>query len=57
MAIDREVHQVVLQLIRRLLDRYPRTPAEEEYLNMLQSIAEEYERDFPLHLPDTGERE
>jgi hypothetical protein len=57
MAIDREVHAVVLDLIRRLLDRHPRTPAEEEYLNMLQSIADEYERDFPDYTPDPGERE
>ena len=57
MAIDREVHAAVLELIRRLLDRHPRTPAEEEYLNMLQSIADEYERDFPAYLPDPGERE
>lgn len=57
MAIDREVHDAVLALIRRLLDRHPRTPAEDEYLNMLQSIAEEYERDFPAYLPDPGERE
>jgi hypothetical protein len=57
MSIDREVHGVVLSLIRRLLDRHPRTPGEEEYLNMLQSIADEYERDFPDYLPDPGERE
>ena len=57
MAIDREIHQAVQQLIRRLLDQYPRTPAEDEYLNMLQSIADEYERDFPEYLPDPGERE
>lgn len=57
MSIDREVHAEVLGLIRRLLDRHPRTPAEEEYLNMLQSIADEYERDFPDYLPDPGERE
>jgi hypothetical protein len=57
MSIDREVHAVVQDLIARLLSRYPRTPGEEEYLNMLQSIAEEYERDFPEYLPDPGERE
>ena len=57
MAIDREVHQAVQDLIRRLLDRHPRTPAEEEYLAMLQSIAADYERDFPAYLPDPGERE
>ncbi|HZQ36839.1 MAG TPA: hypothetical protein VFD32_12985 [Dehalococcoidia bacterium] len=57
MSIDREVHAVVLDLIRRLLDRYPRTPAEEEYLNMLQSIAGEYERDFPAYGPEAEERE
>ena len=57
MAIDRDVHAVVLDLIRRLLDRYPRTPAEEEYLNMLQSIADEYERDFPEYGPTSEERE
>ena len=57
MAIDREVHEAVLELIRRLLDRHPRTPAEDEYLNMLQSIAEEYERDFPDYQPDPGDRE
>ena len=37
--------------------RFPRTPAEEEYLNMLQSVADEYERDFPAYRPDPGERE
>ena len=57
MSIDREINDEVLALIRRLLDRHPRTPAEEEYLNMLQSIADEYERDFPPYLPDPGERE
>lgn len=57
MSIDREIHQAVLELIRRLIDRHPRTPAEDEYLNMLQSIAGEYERDFPEYLPDPGERE
>jgi hypothetical protein len=57
MSIDREVHAEVLVLIRRLLDRHPRTPAEDEYLNMLQSIAEDYERDFPEYLPDPGDRE
>jgi hypothetical protein len=57
MSIDREIHDEVLALIRRLLDQHPRTPAEEEYLNMLQSIADEYERDFPPYLPDPGERE
>jgi len=57
MSIDREVHQEVLGLIRRLLDRHPRTPAEEEYLNMLQSIANEYERDFPEYRPQPDERE
>ena len=56
MSIDREVHEEVLGLIRRLIDRFPRTPAEEEYLNMLQSIADEYERDFPEYRPDPGER-
>ncbi|HLZ68494.1 MAG TPA: hypothetical protein VKV26_01150 [Dehalococcoidia bacterium] len=57
MSIDREVHAVVLDLIRRLLDRHPRTPAEEEYLNMLQSIAADYERDFPAYGPQDEERE
>lgn len=57
MSIDREIHAEVLALIRRLLDRYPRTPAEDAYLTMLQSIADEYERDFPLYTPDPGERE
>jgi hypothetical protein len=57
MAIDREVHQTVQDLIRRLLDRHPRTPAEEEYLAMLPSIAADYERDFPAYLPDPGDRE
>lgn len=57
MSIDREVHAEVLQLIRRLIDRHPRTPAEDEYLAMLQSIAADYERDFPDYLPDPGERE
>jgi hypothetical protein len=57
MSIDREVHAAVLDLIARLLDRYPRTPAEEEYLNLLQSIADDYERDFPDMLPDPGDRE
>ena len=51
MSIDREVHAVVLDLIRRLLDRHPRTLAEEEYLNMLQSVADDYERDFPEYAP------
>jgi hypothetical protein len=56
-SIDREIHEEVLHLIRRLLDRFPRTPAEDEYLHMLQSIASEYERDFPEYGPDPGERE
>jgi hypothetical protein len=57
MSIDREIHAEVLQLIRRLLDRFPRTPAEDEYLSMLQSVADDYERDFPAYAPDSGERE
>lgn len=55
-SIDRDVHAAVQDLIGRLLDRYPRTPAEELYLNLLQSVAEEYEREYPPLTPE-GETE
>ena len=51
-SIDRDVHATVQDLIGRLLARHPRTPAEDSYLNMLQSIAEEYEHDFPMTVPE-----
>ncbi len=54
-SIDRDVHASVEDLIGRLLARHPRTPAEDAYLTMLQSIAEEYERDFPVTTPEEGE--
>lgn len=54
-SIDRDVHATVEDLIGRLLNRYPRTPAEDAYLSMLQSIAEDYERDFPTAAPEEGE--
>ncbi len=55
-SIDRDVHATVHDLIGRLLDRHPRTPAEDLYLNLLQSVAEEYEREFPPLAPeDEGE--
>ena len=54
-SIDRDVHATVQDLIGRLLDRYPRTPAEDAYLAMLQSIADDYEREFPLAVPDEGD--
>jgi|GEM_PF-1276751 quinol monooxygenase YgiN len=55
-SIDRDVHATVQDLIGRLLDRHPRTPAEDLYLNLLQSVAEEYEREFPPLVPeDEGE--
>lgn len=55
-SIDRDVHASVQDLIGRLLDRHPRTPAEELYLNLLQSVAEEYEREYPPLMPE-GEAE
>lgn len=51
-SIDRDVHATVQDLIGRLLARHPRTPAEDAYLNMLQSVAADYERDFPLTVPE-----
>ncbi|MER3420842.1 MAG: hypothetical protein C4290_10110, partial [Chloroflexota bacterium] len=55
-SIDRDVHATVQDLIGRLLDRHPRTPAEDLYLNLLQSVAEEYERAYPPLIPeDEGE--
>ncbi len=55
-SIDRDVHASVQDLIGRLLDRHPRTPAEDLYLNLLQSVAEEYEREYPPPTPE-GEAE
>lgn len=54
-AIDRDVHAAVQDLIGRLLERHPRTPGEDAYLAMLQSIAEDYEREFPAMAPEEGE--
>jgi hypothetical protein len=54
-SIDRDVHATVQDLIGRLLERHPRTLGEDAYLNMLQSVAEEYERDFPATTPEEGE--
>lgn len=55
-SIDRDVYASVQDLIGRLLDRHPRTPAEDLYLNLLQSVAEEYEREYPPPTPE-GEAE
>ncbi len=54
-SIDRDVHATVEDLVARLLARHPRTPAEDAYLDMLRSIAAEYERDFPTMAPEEGE--
>jgi quinol monooxygenase YgiN len=51
-SIDRDVHAAVQDLIGRLLERHPRTPAEELYLNLLQSIAADYEAEYPLVAPE-----
>ena len=51
-SIDRDVHAAVQDLIGRLIDRYPRTPAEDAYLNMLQSVADDYEQEWPLVMPE-----
>lgn len=51
-SIDRDVHAAVQDLIGRLIDRHPRTPAEDAYLSMLQSVADDYERDFPAVMPE-----
>jgi hypothetical protein len=54
-SIDRDVHISVQELIARLLARHPRTGAEELYLNMLQSIAADYEREYPTTMPEEGD--
>jgi hypothetical protein len=54
-SIDRDVHATVLDLIGRLIARHPRTPAEELYLNMLRSIADDYEREHPATMPEEGD--
>ena len=54
-SIDCDVHATVEDLIGRLLARHPRTPAEDAYLAMLQSIAADYEREFPAMAPEEGE--
>ena len=54
-SIDRDVHATVADLIDRLLDRHPRTPAEDAYLDMLQSVAADYEREFPAMAPEEGD--
>ena len=54
-SIDRDVHAAVQDLIGRLIDRYPRTPAEDAYLNMLQSVADDYEQEWPLVMPEEDE--
>jgi hypothetical protein len=54
-SIDQDVHAAVQDLIGRLLERHPRTPGEDSYLAMLQSVAEEYERDFPTTAPTEEE--
>lgn len=50
-SIDQDVHATVQELIGRLLARHPRTPAEETYLRLLQSVTEEFEREFPPLAP------
>lgn len=54
-SIDRDVHATVQGLIGRLIERHPRTPAEDVYLAMLESIAAEYERDYPATMPEEGD--
>lgn len=54
-SIDRDVHATVEDLIGRLLARHPRTPGEDAYLSMLQSIFEDYAREFPATAPEEGE--
>ncbi len=54
-SIDRDVHASVQDLIGRLLERHPRTPGEDLYLSLLQSIAADYEQEYPLYLPEEGE--
>jgi hypothetical protein len=54
-SIDRDVHATVEDLISRLLARHPRTPGEDAYLAMLQSISEDYQREFPATAPEEGE--
>ncbi|MBI2760322.1 MAG: hypothetical protein HYX51_02710 [Chloroflexi bacterium] len=54
-SIDRDVHASVQDLIARLLARHPRTTAEDLYLTMLQSIAADYERDYPTTMPEEGD--
>lgn len=54
-SIDRDVHATVEDLIARLLARHPRTGAENLYLSLLQSVAEEYAQEFPATAPEEGE--
>ena len=54
-SIDRDVHASVQDLVGRLVDRHPRTPAEDAYLEMLQSVAADYEREFPATVPEEGD--
>lgn len=54
-SIDRDVHASVQDLIARLIDRHPRTPGESLYLSLLQSIADDYEQEFPSTMPEEGE--
>ena len=54
-SIDRDIHASVQELIGRLLDRHPRTPAEDLYLSMLQSVAADYEQEYPLTIPEEGD--
>jgi hypothetical protein len=55
LSIDRDVHATVEDLIGRLIDRHPRTSAEDLYLNMLQSIAADYAAEYPATAPEEGE--
>lgn len=54
-SIDRDVHATVHDLIARLLARHPRTGAENLYLSLLQSVADEYEADYSSTMPEEGE--
>jgi hypothetical protein len=54
-SIDRDVHASVQDLIARLIERHPRTPAEDLYLSMLESIAHDYEQEYPAYLPEEGD--
>lgn len=54
-SIDRDVHATVQDLIAQLLARHPRTGGENLYLSLLQSVADEYEADYPATAPEEGE--